>query len=180
MAIHPGRLIRTVSAAAVASLGVAVLAPTAIADDPALAPCIGAVGTFLTTNYGEDGPSDKFVSRSLISLTNGGHAFFTDSDEPGGNGFSPFSEARGAWRCDAAEDGTEQITATVIDFVFPSTTNPKKRLGRLDIDATFDPATGMLSGTMTLFMMAFDANPLIVNDEPVATASFDGLRITVQ
>lgn len=175
------RVRQGLAAVAMASIGALTLGMSqSVADDAALLPCIEAVGTFLTKNAGEDGSSDTFASRSLISLTNGGHAFFTDSEEPGGDGFSPFSEARGAWQCDSGTEGAERIKATVVDFVYPGAAGADRMLGRLDIAAIFDSRTAKLSGTMTLFMTAFDADPLADTHKPVATGNFDGFKITAQ
>ncbi|WP_421724821.1 hypothetical protein [Bauldia sp.] len=146
------------------------------ADDPELVPCADAIGTFLTENANAD-ETDWFASRSLISLTDAGHAFFTDSGEAGGPDFAPFTDGSGAWRCDSAADGTQQITATIVDFVFPQGDTGRK-IGRLDIAGAFDPRTGLLSGTMTLYIVPFESNPMTTTDEPTAAGKFRGFKIT--
>ena len=55
----------------------------ASAVEEEISACINAVGTYLTTNVRSASDATQIVSRSLLSLTNGGHAFFTDSGEAG-------------------------------------------------------------------------------------------------
>jgi hypothetical protein len=124
-----------------------------------LSNCLDAVGTYLTTNRAKD-QSGKFLSRSLISLTNGGHAFFTDSGEAGEPGFGPFSDGRGAWRCVSKEKGVTRFKATVLDFTFKAPGCLEQRIGRLQIDGSFDAASQKLSGTMSLYFLPIDGDPL--------------------
>ena len=85
---------------ALAAAFLAIAAPTLAEDDtdPQIAPCIAAVGTFLTTRDIKVEGKPDMVMRSLLSLTNGGHAFFTDSSEGGVLDYQPFSDGRGVWR----------------------------------------------------------------------------------
>ena len=107
--------------AALAFLAVPVLSPAALAEDadPALAGCSDAVGTFLTRRVNQTVSGVEHVGRSLLSLTNGGHAFFTDSAEGSVSGFQPFSDGRGVWRCVSGDAGTMRFTALILDFTFP-------------------------------------------------------------
>ena len=144
-----------------------------------LSKCIDAVGSYLTTNSGKD-DSGKFISRSLISFTNGGHAFFTDSGEAGEPGFGPFSDGRGAWRCVSKEKGVTRFVATVLDFTFITPSFSKQLIGRLDINGSFDPTADKLSGTMTLYLVPIDGNPLKQSDlKKGAEGTFEAQKIIV-
>jgi hypothetical protein len=61
--------------------------------------CHDLVGTYLTKNYAKGDSGGNFTSRSLIALSGGGLASFTDSGEGGEAGFGPFTDGRGSWRC---------------------------------------------------------------------------------
>lgn len=168
-----------VLAAAIAVAGTGLGALSAGAQDSGLplSKCFDAVGTYLTTNHVKD-ESGKFISRSLISLTNGGHAFFTDSGEAGEPGFGPFSDGRGAWRCVSNEKGVTRFLATVLDFTFISPSSPKQLIGRLDIDGSFDAAAGKLAGTMTLYLVAIDGDPLKQADmKKSAEGTFEAQKV---
>ncbi len=142
-----------------------------------LSKCLDAVGTFLTINDAKD-DGKKFASRSLISLTNGGHAFFTDSGDAGGPGFGPFSDGRGAWSCVSDEDGATRFLATILDFTFVTPSFPEQKIGRLDLEGSFDAATEKLLGTMTLSLVPIDGNPLDKSAlKEVVTATFEGQKV---
>jgi hypothetical protein len=147
-------------------------------SDVPLSDCLDAVGTYLTNNKAKDGSGD-FASRSLISLTNGGHAFLTDSDQGGSAGFAPFTEGQGAWRCVANNAGVAQFRATVIDFTLVTPDWADKHIGRLDIEGTYDSRARKLSGTMTLYFVSLSGNPMNQADlKKAAGGSFDGYKIT--
>jgi len=142
-----------------------------------LSKCFDAVGTYLTMNYAKD-EGGQFISRSLISLTNGGHAFFTDSGEAGEPGFGPFSGGRGAWRCLSNEKGVTRFVATVLDFTFITPSTPKQQIGRLDIGGSFDAAAEKLSGTMTLYLVPIDGDPLKESElKASATGKFEAQKV---
>ena len=174
------RFLKLVAPVAAIAFAATVLdAPSAGAQGPGLplSKCFDAVGTYLTTNYAKD-ESGKFISRSLVSLTNGGHAFFTDSGEAGEPGFGPFSDGRGAWRCVSNEKGVTRFLATVLDFTFITPGFPKQLIGRLDIDASFDAAAEKLSGTMTLYLVPIDGDPLNQSNlKEGATGKFEAQKV---
>ena len=176
------RILKLVMLAPAIAIAATVLdAPSASAQGLGLplSKCFDAVGTHWTTNYAKD-ERGKFMSRSLISLTNGGHAFFTDSGEAGEPGFGPFSDGRGAWRCVSNEKGVTRILATVLDFTFITPSTPKQQIARLDIDASFDAAAEKLSGTMTLYLVPLDGDPLKkVNLKEGATGTFEAQKVVV-
>lgn len=133
-------------------------ATAAGAAEEDLSACADAVGTFLTKNINPDSGVD--VGRSLISLTNGGHIFLTDSNEGGEAGFAPFTEGRGAWRCVSDESGKLHILATVLDFTHKTEAFPDQHMARLDYDATVDAASGQLNADVKLYFMPIDADPM--------------------
>jgi hypothetical protein len=125
-----------------------------------LGDCADAVGTYLTKNFRAGGKPEDFMARSLLSLTNGGQAFFTDSGEGGEPGYRPFSDGRGAWRCVSKADGKTRISAMILDFTFAAKDGAKQQIGRLDFDAVFDAGTGKLESKATLYFVPLSGNPL--------------------
>jgi hypothetical protein len=138
-----------------------------------LADCAGAVGTWLTTNPGKE------PSRSLVSLTADGLVLFADSGEGGGAGFAPFTGSHGAWRCVAADAGSLQLSAIMLDFTLATVDWPNQQIGRLDIAATVDTKKGGMSGTMKLFLAGLNDDPIgnakLVED---AEGEFTAVRVT--
>jgi hypothetical protein len=151
----------------------------AIAADEPLSACFDAVGTYLTTNINPI--NGKIVGRSLISLTNGGHFFLTDSNEGGDAGYAPFTEGRGAWRCLSDEAGKLHMRATVLDMTHKTTDFPEQKIVRLDYDATYDEAGGMLNADVKLYFMPIDADPMDASslNEPIPN-QISGIRVTAQ
>jgi hypothetical protein len=163
-----------VAAAAVLVAGMSSASSQAL--ELPLSDCLAAVGTYLTANRDQSG-GDDFVSRSLLSITNGGHMFFTDSGQGGEPGYAPFSDGRGAWRCVSNEDGVTRFVGSVLDFTYPPA-GEQQRIGRLDIDAYFTQATEALSGTMTLYFVPVDGDPLDpARLDEDGTGSFTGKRV---
>lgn len=153
--------------------------PPAFSADEELSACFDAVGTFLTTNINPDRGED--VGRSLISMTNGGHFFLTDSNDGGGSDFAPFTEGRGAWRCVSDDAGELHILATVLDFTHRTETFPEQKIARLDYDATYDEASGTLSADVKIYFMPIDANPMDpANLEDPIRNEISGTRVTTQ
>jgi hypothetical protein len=116
---------RTIFATAVLLSGI----PAACSANEDLLACFDAVGTLLTTNLNPT--NSREVGRSLISLTNGGHFFLTDSNEGGEARFAPFAAGRGIWRCvsDEAGSGTSWRRARL----HPQTADfTEQRIARLD------------------------------------------------
>lgn len=104
--------------------------------------CGAAVGTFLTTNT-LDNAGKSGTSRSLLVLTNGGHALRFDSDERGAAmDDRPFGDSAGTWRCDGVdEDGTVRLTVTTLDFTYAIAEGESGQIARIDATGTFDPKT---------------------------------------
>ncbi|MEM7446370.1 MAG: hypothetical protein AAF414_23825 [Pseudomonadota bacterium] len=162
--------------AASALLALAIISPAAAQDDtdPAINECIDAVGTYLTLREYDGGSID----RSLISLTNGGHAFLTDSAQGGVRGYQPFSDARGTWRCLGADNGQLQFEALILDFTFADGDEPDRQIARLDITASYDPANGALTGNAALSFTPLSGNPLdSASLESNSGYEFTGIRV---
>ena len=119
--------------------------------------CGAAVGTFLTSNMLDDG-SKTGTSRSLLVLTNGGHALRFDSDEESAAVDNrPFGDSAGIWRCDGVdENGTVRLTVTTLDFTFPGAED-KAQIARIDAAGTFDPKTETMELKGKLGFLPLDA-----------------------
>jgi hypothetical protein len=142
-----------------------------------LSACFDAVGTFMTTNINPE--SGEEVGRSIISLTNGGHFFLTDSNEGGGSGFAPFTDARGVWRCVSDEAGKLHILATVLDFTHKTAAFPVQKIARLDYDLTYDETSGKLSADVKLYFMPIDSDPMdTMNLQSPIPNTISGVRVT--
>jgi hypothetical protein len=153
--------------------------PAAYSADQELSACFDAVGTFLTTNINPDRGAD--VGRSVVSLTNGGHFFLTDSNEGGGADFAPFTEGRGAWRCVSDEAGKLHILATVLDFTHKTEAFPEQKIARLDYDATYDEASNTLSADVKIYFMPIDTDPMDgANLKDPIPNQIKGVRVTAQ
>lgn len=152
----------TSAAATLALIAMVSTSPAAAQDDaaPQIAACIEAVGTYLTRRENPTVTGPERVGRSLLSLTNGGHAFLTDSAEGGVSGFQPFSDGRGVWRCESAAGGSETFRAMILDFTYPTDRYPDPQIARLDIEATIEAATGQLTGTTTIRFAPLDGDPM--------------------
>ena len=121
--------------------------------------CGKAVGTFLTKNALEnDGRSGK--SRSLLVLTNGGHALRFDSDEDGAAMDSrPFGDSAGTWRCDGVDkDGTVRLTAAMLDFTYPDAEGDDQQIARIEMSGTYAPKTKIMELTGKLGFFPLSAN----------------------
>lgn len=177
---HVGTRILTVAAIAL----VTALSPSpVIADDdaaPQIIGCIEAVGTYLTRRENPTIEGPERVGRSLLSLTNGGHAFLTDSAGGGVSGFQPFSDGRGVWRCETGADGTGTLSAVILDFTYPTDKYPAPQIARLDIEATYETASNQLNGKTTIRFAPLDANPMDETQlKDRIEYDFTGIRITL-
>jgi ketosteroid isomerase-like protein len=122
--------------------------------------CRGVAGTYLTRNVMKGGSADSFTSRSLITLGRGGLVLFTDSGEGGEAGFAPFTEGRGAWRCQPFGE----IGATTLDFTVPTASKSHAEIGRLDFKLTYDAAGQTLRGAATLYLIPLGQDPLAAGE----------------
>lgn len=167
---HPGK-------ALLAALGIAAgLTGAAVAQDAPLSDCFGAVGTYIaekTVASADAGPS-------LISLTNGGHAFLVDANQAGVEGYAPFSDGLGAWRCIAADPDTIHIHATVMDFTFVTADHPEQQIARLDYTVAYDVESEVFQGTAELYFLPLHSDPTDRDalPEPALTIDLTGVRVT--
>lgn len=168
MSEHGSGIARQAAAIGAVALAGLLAAPPAQAaeNEEAVAACIDAVGTYLTRNLQGDGSEAPLISRSLLSLTNGGHAFFTDSGESGGTIGQAFSEGRGAWRCLSNTGGKAKFTALILEFTFPGPDETEQHIVRLDINASFDSPSETLEGTTRLSLVPLEGDPF----DPAALA----------
>lgn len=148
------------------------------ADEP-LSACFDAVGTFLATNA--DVESKEVTSRSLISLTNGGHFFRADSNEGGTEGYAPFTETRGAWRCVSDDGGELHVVATGIDLSQKTSEFPDQSLARIDYDAVYNEESDGLAGQFTFYLVPIDGKRMDrAESGKMRSFTFDSIRVTAQ
>ena len=121
--------------------------------------CREFVGTYLITNFEDDGSID---SRSLMTFWKDGNFTFIDSNQGGVSGvFNPFTEAAGSWTCARNEKREKNATAVTLDFTLPGTVDADQQIARLDFfDVTVNRATGKIKGSAKLRFFPFDSNPL--------------------
>ena len=121
--------------------------------------CRDFVGTYLITNFEEDGSID---SRSLITFWKDGNFTFIDSNQGGVTGvFNPFTEAAGSWTCSRNEKREKVATALTLDFTLPGTVDQDQQIARLDFfDVTVNRTTGKIQGYAKLRFFPFDSTPL--------------------
>ncbi|MFN6497715.1 MAG: hypothetical protein RMX65_011995 [Nostoc sp. DedQUE01] len=135
------------------------------------APCrFNVTGAYLTTIFN---PDKSVSSRGVITLTADGNFFVTDSNQGGvTNVFNPFTSGQGAWKC----NGKTKVSARSITFAFPGSAGAGS-IGRADYQATFNPQTQTVQGTITLRLFNLNANPLLNNVSPLGTFNFSGQQI---
>ncbi|ODS00356.1 hypothetical protein AUC68_00865 [Methyloceanibacter methanicus] len=145
------------------TLGATLVTAAALLPLPASAEiegtCSKAVGTYLTKND-LDNNGRTGTSRSLLVLTNGGHALLFDSDQAGAAMDSrPFGDSAGTWRCDGVDtDGTVRLTAATLDFAYPDAEGDAGQLARIDATGTYDPETETMELTGTLGFLPLNAD----------------------
>lgn len=120
--------------------------------------CGKAVGTFLTQNA-LDNSGRRGTSRSILVLTNGGHALRFDSDENGAAmDHRPFGDSAGTWRCDRVDDdGTVHLTITTLDFTFPKAEGEEGQIARIDMTGAYAPKTDSMELKGKLGFLPMDA-----------------------
>ncbi|MEH2347223.1 MAG: hypothetical protein V7K55_04335 [Nostoc sp.] len=132
---------------------------------------LNVTGSYLTTIFNQDGSTS---SRGVITLTADGNFFVVDSSQGGvTNVFNPFSSGQGAWKC----DGKTGVSARSITFAFPGSTGATGSIARSDYQASFNPQTQTVEGTITLRFFGLNANPLLNNVPAVGTFKFSGQQI---
>lgn len=121
--------------------------------------CSKAVGTFLTKNELDNNGRDS-TSRSLLVLTNGGHALRFDSDETSAAiDTRPFGNSAGTWRCDGVdEDGGVRLTVTTLDFTYANAEGEPGQIARIDATGTYAPETETMTLSATLGFLPMDSD----------------------
>ncbi len=144
--------------------------------------CSKAVGTFLTKND-LDNKGRAGTSRSLLVLTNGGHALRFDSDQRAATLDSrSFGDSAGTWRCDGInDDGTVRLTVSTLDFTYPNAEGDPGQIARIDATGTYSPATETmkLDAKLAFLPMDSDAQEASALAEAASTISvrFTGQRV---
>ncbi len=136
------------------------LSPLSAQAEEPLSACFAAVGTFITENTVGAEQAGPVHSRSLLSFTNGGHAFRNDSDQDGGQMHLSFGDSRGVWRCDGAEGGKVKLSAVMLNFTYPGKDHGRRLIGRLDYNGTYDTADQTLRLSALLTFVPIDGDPL--------------------
>ena len=138
--------------------------------------CREFVGTYLLTNFEEDG---SFDSRSLITFWRDGNFSLIDSNQGGIPGvFNPFTEAVGSWTCSRNDNRERVATMVTLDFTLPGTLNTGQQIARVDFfDVTVDKKTGKIKGSAKLRFFPFDSNPLAPPDVIEDPFHFEGERV---
>ncbi|MEH1870588.1 hypothetical protein [Nostoc sp.] len=136
------------------------------------APCSQSVsGSYLTKIFNSDG---TIGSRGVITLTEEGNFFVIDSNQGGVTKvFNPFTNGQGTWKCNSKTG----VSARYINFTFPGSAGATGGIGRADYQASFNPQTQTVQGTITLRFFKLNANPLSDNVSPVGTFNFSGQQI---
>jgi hypothetical protein len=145
-------------------VGVFAVTLGAVSPDAASAACLQQVaGAYLTTIT--SGPT--VTSRSTILLNVQGTMSVVDS----GQGTVGFTAAQGAWDCQV-QHSQRELRATGLDFNTAGDT-----LFRTDYQATFDPQSETIAGTITLQSFPLLSDPLGSGGTVIGTFAFTGQRI---
>jgi len=142
--------------------------------------CGEFVGTYLITNFEEDGFID---SRSLITFWGDGNFGFIDSNQGGVPAeFSPFTDAAGSWSCSLKGRKRKVATMVILDFTLPPRTEgSEQQIARIDFfDVTVDRKTGKIKGSAKLRFFPFESNPLDPIDIIENSFVFEGKRVTAR
>ncbi|MEH1813462.1 MAG: hypothetical protein V7K26_00845 [Nostoc sp.] len=132
---------------------------------------LNVTGSYLTTIFNSNG---TIGSRGVITFTTDGNFFVIDSNQGGvTNVFNPFSSGQGAWKC----NGTTGVSARSITFAYPGSAGSTGSIAQSDYQASFNPQTQTVQGTITLRFFNLNANPLLDNVPPVGTFNFSGQQI---
>ena len=163
------------------AFGVLAAMSSAVAQNtskPDIATCSQAVGTYLTSRINEGVSGPEHVGRSLLSLTRDGQAALTDSAQGGVEGYQPFSNGRGSWRCRPSEGDAVAFEALILDFTFPTQAEPDPKIARVTFLATVDANSGKLTGNATIAFTDLAGDPLDSQALPIiATYDFSGVRV---
>jgi hypothetical protein len=136
------------------------------------APCrLNVTGSYLITIFNAN---NSIRSRGVITLDRDGNFFVNDSRQGGvTNVFNPFTSGQGAWKC----NGQTGVSARSITLAFLPGSAGSRSIGRADYQASFNPKTQTVQGTITLRLFDISANPLLDYALPVGPFKFSGNQI---
>ncbi|MDF5723483.1 MAG: hypothetical protein PUP91_24045 [Rhizonema sp. PD37] len=160
-----------------------VLAQSIANVNPHQTRCRNLVGTYIAQTF----LNGDFTGRRVLTLTEDGNFFVTDSNQGGTQGVpiaaqsSPnnrFTNGQGVWECTKTGD----FTAKSLNFNFP---DPQSTLSvktaRVDYSATFSSQTQTVQGTFEIRTFNLTENPLEDN-VPVSQGesfTFTGQRVII-
>ncbi|MES0807860.1 hypothetical protein ABLO27_00155 [Roseibium sp. SCPC15] len=172
-------MISTKALVSLAALSIAGFPAQAEEISPEIGGCLNAVGTYLTKRVVKIKEKTR-VDRGLIALTNGGHAFVTDSAEGGVAGYQPFSDGRGSWKCLGHTDGKAKLKIVMFDFTTSPNADDNRYMARITTLAEASPDTGDVTGSTTVEFLSIDADPDSTETvrDPVSY-DFTGVRLRI-
>ncbi len=170
---------RSLIALLLAGVGLGAASPSAA--DAIAETCQPAVGSFITTNSLPDGQGGTIHSRSLISLTNGGHALRSDSDQYAGLGEHAFGDSHGAWVCEGVKGEEIAIRATMLNFSYPSGADEDAKIGVITYRGSFNTKDETLRLTGGLRFVGIKDDPFgpHIQIAPIPI-EVEGVKIEVQ
>ncbi len=161
--------------------GACLATPAFAAEEAIPGDCLPAVGSFITKNSLPDGEDGTIHSRSLISLTNGGHALRSDSDQYAGFGKHAFGDSHGAWHCEGVKGDEIGIRITMLNFSYPADSDDEARIGVINYHGSFNTKdeTLRLTGGLRFVGIADDPFGPHIQIAPIPI-EVEGVKIEVQ
>ncbi|MEM7178535.1 MAG: hypothetical protein AAF503_12615 [Pseudomonadota bacterium] len=156
-----------------------IAATSALAQSPAPPDeCAPITGTYLNAKVDLTGKDPGIEGRTVLSLAAGGTAMMTDSAQGGVAGYQPFGTLLGPWSCTGAADGKLGLRATLVDFSYPTATDPQAKTARIEIDATVTPETGAIEGETVVYLFALLDDPFAdAAAKPLVSYTFKGQKV---
>ena len=146
-----------------------------LASAPAFAQssdCRPLSGTYLTKKFDTSGVDKGVEGRTLLSLAEDGLASMTDSAQGGIKGYQAFGMMQGVWRCEAGDENSMRLHATLVDFSYPDGNNPDAKIARVEISGVMDPASGALKGRTAVNVFPLYDDPFS-GKAPELTVNYD-------
>lgn len=133
------------------------------------ADCLPAEGVFITTNSLPNGHGGTTHSLSLLTLTNRGLAYRTDSDQDVGRDYSGFSNSQGVWACEGVRDGVIALTATLVNFSNGVDYRQEGSIARISYSGRYILASKKLDleGQLVFFTFTRDINTDAPQGHPI-------------
>jgi hypothetical protein len=142
--------------------------PGAGAQAPGVACRAALAGTYFATIRTEAG---AFASRALLTIHADGTMLIADSRQHQGVHGSSFSAQQGGYRC----TGARAAQGVVLNFGFP----PQESIARSEWSFAYDPANGVLRGTITLtiFVGVEGVDPFAIGGKRIGVFNFGAIRV---